>query len=221
MAMLFDANDAQQYLTGVWIGLKGDKPEGKEVPWFCQDAQPSQKFGGTVLKVLREIDGQERFHKVGCNDEDINIVCPELGAINVGDICLYLSRRNTRQWRRGFRHNHANFFDPGSDFRHYVAQDEVSRYNKDSRNPTLIDAIWNPEYISIEQAVIEAYDGTRYGSAISKDYYIYSNQYCNIPMIGYKSIDVGTIDDNLDVKLFKDCTHLNESFNETLCKKVQ
>ena len=219
MSKLFNVQDANQYLAGVWVGVKGD---GKETPWFCTEAFPSDESGGTDLRLLRRENPESGMSEkiISCDDELINIACPTLGAINLEDICIHLSRRNQRQWRRGFRSSHANFFDPGLPFRHYVKEDGRSRIpSRDTKVSTLIDAIWNPEYFSLEGAVASIYDGSRTGAAISKDFYIYCDQQLNLPAIGYNNLMVGTVNKACKVSLFKDCVHLTESLSEVMANK--
>lgn len=216
MAALFDRRDAEQYLTGVWVGVK-DHRNGSVTPWLCYEVYTNIR-DVVCLKVLREVDGHNRLKTVECNDEFIDISCPPMGAISINGIPLYLSRRTQRQWRRGWRHQQSNFTDPTEGFRLYIAGDRNRKYLKDTNRTELVDAIYNPVYVTMAKAVEDIYSGENFGAAISQDYYVYCDSECKLPVIGYKSQAVGTVNKEVEVKLFDDSLHLTESLSETMAE---
>lgn len=216
MAAIFDRRDAEQYLTGVWVGVK-DKRDDSIKPWFCFEVYVNRKEV-VCLKLLREVDGENKMKNVECDDEAIDISCPAMGAISLNGIPLFLSRRTQRQWRRGWRSGQSNFTDPSEGFRNYVAGDRERKYRRDSHQPALADAIYNPVYSTMDKAVADIYSGETFGAAISQDFYVYCDPECKLPVIGYKSQAVGTVNEEVEVKLFDDSLHLTESLSELMAE---
>ena len=215
MAAIFNIDDANQYLTGVWVGVK--QKSGKLKPWYCYEVYSNRK-GVVCLKLLREVGGENKMLRVECDDEAIDISCPSMGAVSINGIPLYISRRTQRQWRRGWRSGQSNFTDPSETFRHYTAGDSSRKYRKDARRPELVDAIYNPVYVTMAKAVEDIYSGENFGAAINQDYYVYCDQECKHPVIGYKSQAVGTVNEEVEVKLFDDSLHLTESLSELMAE---
>lgn len=215
MAEIFTIEDANQYLTGVWVGVKQD--DGTLMPWYCHDIKINRK-GKVVLKLIREGSELMKHFEALCDDDVIDISCPDLGAINVNGIPLFLTRRTQRQWRRGWRSSQTNFTDPSMDFRYYTAGDEQRKFRKDTRRTELIDAIYNPKFVTMSNAVEQIFKGEGYGAAINRSYYVYCNQQCKLPVIGYKSQDIATIDEEMNINLFPDSIHLTESLSEAMAE---
>lgn len=209
---IFDRRDAEQYLSGVWVGIK--QKDGSKKPYLVLDATSTR----AKVKISCNRGGDTEVEYFPLETKVVDVRSPEIGAINYKKACLYLSRRTTRQWRRGFRASHVRHLDPTQRYRERFWPDGgTSLWGSRSITAELADEIWNPKYIPLDLAVYKILEGELTGAALNRNFYVYADIRSNVPLIGYKSTQfVATVDKDLNVKLLEDSLHLSEALSTVM-----
>lgn len=186
------------------------------------DLVPQQvKADGTAAPARVEIFGEEVQTQRGKTREVSyplrGEVCfhyssPNLGAINVHDQVVYLSRTPERQSRRGLRQNNITIFNPNS--RDLQFADLPQQFNRLS-DRSLMWSIFNPQYFSLGKAVAQVNDGAVLARALSPNLYVYSSFGLRHPLLGYKTRAIGHFTANDRLLVYTNFRPLVEQIQET------
>lgn len=141
--------------------------------------------------------------------QDLNLEWPELGLINTARHVVHFERRSLRQWTRGFR---MDLISPN-----IIQSDLLAVYGRrllvDS--PSTIERIYNPIYLTKEQAMEEALNNQSC-RAISPDVWIGAHLRHENLVFGYKKWTVGYITDNGTFVLDRNCTKLQDNLESVV-----
>ena len=183
-----NVHDFNQYYRGAWIGYK----------------QNTQNYTPILIgKALNEDGRAFSCSKiVGPNNEleDANITWenirnygqfghPRMGAINVGDTCLYLTRNTPRAAQRGYRANtitcavHGAWLYTREGLKYPMAGDYSTVYS-----------IFNPTYFTFKQGLDALMQGERVAVGLTPKILLVSEEGLRDPAVYYGAHPVGYLE---------------------------
>lgn len=143
----------------------------------------------------------DQYFEIDVLDPNVVLDHVDLGMTRVGNSVGYIKRIPRRQWRRGFRMSNCH---PACSFSPRFSSGGHSFYW----------SVFNPEYMTFEQAVAGCRSGNNRGFAISQDLAIVRhNDNCVMPMIQYRDSLIGYVDNEGDV-------HIREAFDSAIMRKL-
>ncbi|MCK5020994.1 MAG: hypothetical protein KAS32_28540 [Candidatus Peribacteraceae bacterium] len=121
-----------------------------------------------------------------------NTEFPKLGFFMYRGVPVYLSRNSDRIYRKGYSENTVHKNNPLRDELMSIS----AAANIDVNNPSMVTAIFNPSYNTIQAAVRNIYGGTVYGDALSPNIAIVSSYISKYIVVLYKTNIVGYLPNN-------------------------
>jgi len=156
------AEDIVRTYGDTWVGMRdGDKVK----PVFIVGAMEDDEGFGT----LRTSDDCT----IELDAPDLVLTYPDVGMVYVADKLFWLSRKNQRQWHRGVR-----------DYSLTIRRMEMGRSSTINLSPSLVHAMYNPEYTHKLEL-----------GAISRDFGMDMSRGYTNPILYYRGIDVGELVD--------------------------
>lgn len=129
---------------------------------------------------------------------------PELGIINLKRNVIFVQRAAARQWKRCF------CFGSGRMFTSIPLMRGIgSTLNAMSQSPSVLNAMFYPEYFTPAVAFKKVSSGNRISAAINPRFYIGVNGVLPFVYLGYKNYCVGRVEKGRFI-LFPQASHLYE-----------
>lgn len=138
--------------------------------------------------------------------KDICLDRPTLGVFNVGKFVYYVTIKPRRQWKRGLVYDHLMISD------RFEYEARITGHNRLTRN-SLLEAIYNPEYPSFEDAFKSVKSLKTIAKAFSPRFYFGIKADSNNILLFYKKWIVGWIDDSSGSIMLKS-HHLFEELSQ-------
>lgn len=148
------------------------------------------------------------------NEPDYNLTFPDLGNINSNTCCVFLSRLPVRQYKRTIANNNYRKEIIGENVYHYLEKAPPVIRLFDDKN--MLKNLFFPSYFSYQEAVNLVREGKKVSAAFSKNLSVSIYVYNSRPVLFYKTMMVGLIDNDNTIILFDTAKHLKEQIQATV-----
>ena len=200
----FDFNDREEInhrFQGNIIGYVKD--DGEVLPFRLMRARNSGFEGELFTK------GKYKVEVLKVDHTAFAWSFPELGYVNVDNVCVFLSRKAGRYYTRGFNERHvSSTFSFRGELRELGAG---KRYN-DSGNAKVMYSLMNREFDDFHTALNQVIDGDYLARAFNKEWCVGVKRFSEYPVIFYKDNMVGYFADGA-AKIAKNSSFLKESLS--------
>lgn len=192
MQVVDNPGDFERYYVGSYIAKRVEAPDSwkgdKLQPLYVRSVRTD--FAGSAMVELQAVGKRkvytEPFKTVM---DEYKITCPRLGAISTNATVVHVSLLPLRQYKKGLSEDRVNI---------YYFSNIIPKYTFFD----LVEYIYNPVYFQPKELLKLMEEGVRIGGAITQNLSIFAARTARYPVLAYKSLIIGEVEENT-VKLLK------------------
>lgn len=190
--------DIHATYSGTYLRFKTNDDDG----WYTGYVESaSDNLNEGPRLVIRKINGDMRYINLEDKQTQVSLAYPTLGNINQKKHSWFISRKATRQWKKGLR---PSLLDMRA---HSVCVLEILRPYGVRTDDKLIDSLYEPTYTEYFEAVEGVGAGDFISRAVSPYFAICNTAKVDKPVLMYKTNIVGVYN-GTDLSIPEDLCHI-------------